>query len=88
MVFDSSAQCEGISLNDMLLSGPNLNNALVGVLLRFRKEQTAITANVEQMFYCFKVREDHHNFLQFLWHQDNDPAKEIVDYWMTACVQE
>lgn len=36
------------------------------------------------MFYCFKVTEDYCNFLQFLWHQDIDPAKEIVDYWMTV----
>lgn len=59
VVLDSSTQYEGISLNDVLLSGPNLNNTLVGVLLRFRREQIAITADVEQMFYCFKVREDH-----------------------------
>ncbi len=52
----------------MLLSGPNLNNTLVGVLLRFRREQIAITANDKQMFYCFKVKEDHRIFLRFLWH--------------------
>lgn len=56
VVFDSSAQFNGVSLNDVLLSGPDLNNTLVGVLFRFRKETVAITADIEQMFYCFVVR--------------------------------
>lgn len=62
----------------------DLNNCLVGVLLRFRRQQIAVTADVEQMFYGFKVREDHHHILQFLWYKDNDPDKEITDYWMTV----
>ncbi|XP_034005864.1 uncharacterized protein LOC117497939 [Trematomus bernacchii] len=86
VVFDSSSQYKGVSLNDVLLSGPNLNNTLIGVLLRFRREQIAVTADVEQMFYCFKVTQDHRNFLRFVWHRDNDPDNEIVDYWMTVHV--
>lgn len=86
VVFDSSAKYKGISLNDVLLSGPNLNNTLIGVLLRFRKEQIAVTADVEKMFYGFKVREDHRNYLRFLWYKDNNPNEEVVDYWMSVHV--
>ena len=35
VIFDSAAECDGVSLNKLLLSGPNSNNSLVGVLLRF-----------------------------------------------------
>lgn len=50
VVFDSSAQYEGVSLNDVLLTGPDLNNSLLGVLICFRKESnrcySGYTANV------------------------------------------
>ncbi len=77
VVFDSSAPYQGISLNDVLLSGPDLNNTLLGVLLRFRKEQVAISADIQQMFYSFVVREDHRNYLRFLWYKDNDTSKTL-----------
>lgn len=64
-VFDSSAKHNGMSLNDVLLSGPDLNNTLLGVLIRFRKEPVVVAADIEQMFYCFKVCQEHRNFLRF-----------------------
>lgn len=86
VVFDSSAQFEGISLNDILLTGPDLNNTLLGVLLRFRREQVAVTVDVEQMFYCFRVREDHRNYLRFLWFENNDPSKRVTEFRMKVHV--
>lgn len=50
VVFDSSAQFSNISFNDVLLTGPDLNNSFVGVLIRFRKEQVAVMADAQQMF--------------------------------------
>lgn len=86
MVFDSSAQYDGVSLNDVLLTGPNLNDTLLRVLIHFRKEAIAFTADIEQMFYCFFVREEDRNFLHFLSFQDNDLSKDIVDYRMRVHV--
>ncbi|XP_060907695.1 uncharacterized protein LOC132984770 [Labrus mixtus] len=81
-----SAQEHGISLNSVLLSGPDLNNSLLGVLLRFRKDVVALTADIQQMFYGFLVREDHRNYLRFLWHKDNDLTKEVAEYRMRVHV--
>ena len=85
-VFDSSASFESTSLNDVLLSGPDLNNSLIGVLLKFRMEPIAVTADIQQMFHCFYVRPDHRNFLRFFWHRDNDFKKELVEYRMKVHV--
>ena len=86
MVFDSSASYQGISLNSVLLSGPDLTNSLLGILMRFRKEKIAITADIEQMFYCFGVSDEDQNFLRFLWYKNNDPSKELTEYKMTVHV--
>ena len=86
MVFDSSAQFNGVSLNDVLLSGPDLINSLLGVLMRFRNDHVGIMADIQQMFHCFKVKEDHRNYLRFLWYVDNDPQKDLVDYRMCVHV--
>ncbi|MES9882784.1 MAG: hypothetical protein ABW185_18100 [Sedimenticola sp.] len=85
-VFDSSAKHNGISLNDVLLTGPDMTNSLLGVLLRFRKESVAATTDVQQMFHCFYVREDHRNFLRFLWYKDNNMDNDLVEYRMCVHV--
>lgn len=78
VVFDSSAQHK----NQVLLTGPDLNNSLLGVLIRFRQEAVAVTVDVEQMFHSFLVKEDHRNFLRFLWHAGNDLSEPMVEYRM------
>ena len=85
-VFDSSAKFEGVSLNDVLLTGPDLVNSLLGILLRFRQGVVAITADIEQMFYRFSVPDEHRNYLRFMWYKDNDPNQEMIEYRMTRHV--
>nr|XP_055053880.1 uncharacterized protein LOC129439016 [Misgurnus anguillicaudatus] len=86
VVFDSSAEYDGVSLNNVLLRGPDLNNTLLGVLLRFRREPIAFSADVQQMFYCFVVQEEHRDYLRFLWYEDNDTEKNVIDYRMKVHV--
>ena len=81
-----STGCQGVSLNDVILSGPDLNNTLLGVLLRFRKEPVAVTADVQQMFYCFVVRSDHRDYLRYLWYEDNELDQKVVEYRMKVHV--
>lgn len=66
-VFDSSATYNEVSLNDVLLTGPDCINNLLSVLLCFHREPVAVVGDVEQMFYNFYVRKDHRDFLRFLW---------------------
>ncbi|XP_078364035.1 uncharacterized protein LOC144648306 [Oculina patagonica] len=84
VVFDSSAEYRGVSLNKELLTGPDFMNSLVGVLTRFRREDIAAMCDVEQMFHSFHVDPKHRDFLRFLWFKDNDPTQPIVEYRMTV----
>ncbi|KAL0168120.1 hypothetical protein M9458_036342, partial [Cirrhinus mrigala] len=86
IVFDSSAQYEGISLNSVLLKGPDLNNNLLGILIRFRKEKIAVTADIQHMYYCFTVKEEHRDYLRFIWFCNNAWNHRIVDYRMRVHV--
>ena len=71
VVFDAAAKYKGTSLNDQLLQGPCLRNDLIGVLIRFREEEVAFSADVEGMFYqTSETRSDSPcdtDALRFLW---------------------
>jgi hypothetical protein len=54
--------------------------------MRFRKNAVAITSDAEQMFYQFRVTENHRDYLRFFWHQDNDFSKPLIEYRMTSHV--
>jgi hypothetical protein len=38
-----------------------------------------VMADIEQMFYCFKVIPDHRKYLRFIWHEDNCFEKPLVE---------
>ncbi|XP_030597267.1 uncharacterized protein LOC115788399 isoform X1 [Archocentrus centrarchus] len=84
VVFDCSAKFQGVSLNDTLLTGPDLINSLVGVLCRFRKEAIAVICDIEKMFYQFSVTPESRNYLKFLWWKDGDLEKEPQEYRMAV----
>ena len=72
VVFDCSATYQGISLNRLLLSGPDLTNNLLGVLVKFRQEITAIIGDIESMFYQVRVCKEDVDYLRFLWWPEGD----------------
>ena len=84
VVFDCSAEYRGTSLNQKVMQGPDLTNSLLGVLLRFRQESTAVMADIEGMFHQVKVTPSQRNVLRFLWWEDGNPSKKIKVYRMTA----
>lgn len=72
VVFDCSAKYKGASLNDHLLTGPDLMNKLNGVLIRFRQHPIALMCDIERMFHQFHVRETDQDYLRFLWWKKGD----------------
>ena len=82
VVFDCSAEFEGVSINDYLLRGPNLMNGLVGVLCRFRLEEVALVADIKAMFHQFLVCKGDRDLLRFLWWENGDTKKPVKEYRM------
>lgn len=84
VVFDCSAKYEGTALNDHLLTGPDLTNALTGVLCRFRQYPIAINCDVEKMFHRFHVTPEDRDFMRFLWWENGNTMTEPKEYRMHA----
>lgn len=80
IVFDCAAKYHGQSLNDKSFQGPDLNNKLLSVLLRFREHGYAIMADVESMYHQVLIPPEDQDALRFLWH---DGVGDIVHFRMT-----
>lgn len=72
VVFDASAKTsKGISLNEILLTGPTVQENLFSILLRFRIYIYAMTSDIAQMYRQILVHPDHHKFQRILYYQNN-----------------
>ena len=80
VVFDCAAKQGDVSLNNQCFQGPDMNNKLVHVLLRFRQYRYAITADIEAMYLQVKIPEKDRNTLRFLW----QIGGSVVEYKMTS----
>ena len=83
VVFDCAAMFHGESLNDKCYRGPDLNNKLLNVLVRFRQHGFAIQADIEAMYYQVKVPVKDRDVLRFLWY---DADGNVNHYRMTGHV--
>lgn len=71
-VFDASAAGpNGISLNNCLESGPSLIPDLVEILLRFRRWNVALTADITKAFLQIGVQRADQDVHRFLWQCGN-----------------
>ena len=66
-VTNAASKYKGISLNDALLTGPELLYNLHGLLLRFRQYSVVITADIEAMFMQIGIQPQDQDYLRFLW---------------------
>jgi len=71
IVFDCAAKFQGQSLNDKCYQGPDLNNRLLNVLVRFRNHEVATMADIKCMYYQVKVPPEQRDCLRFLWINDH-----------------
>lgn len=75
VVFDASAKSNnGISLNDMLMVGPTIQDTLFTHLIRFRIHRYVLTADIEKMYRQILLHKDDRAYQRILWRQ-NDQVK-------------
>ena len=79
-VCSAASKFKGVSLNDKLLSGPDLLRNLEGIVFRFREHLIAITADIESMFLQVAVPKEECRVLRFLWRDKPDDNIEIFEY--------
>ncbi|XP_071576350.1 uncharacterized protein [Temnothorax nylanderi] len=85
VVFDASSRdLNGVSLNQVLQSGPKLQTDIFVILLRFRIGRVALTADVKQRFLRILVELGHCNYQQIVWRFSED--EPILDYLMLTVV--
>lgn len=76
VVFDGSCKTSsGISLNDVLMVGPKIQQDLFNILLRFRQNYIAFTADIEKMYRQINIHPDDRKYQRILWRGN---AKENV----------
>lgn len=77
VVFDASApSSNGLSLNDILMTGPTIQQDLFSILCRFRKYAYILSADITKMYRMIHVHPNHQTFQRIIWRQnENDPIQ-------------
>ncbi|XP_037930540.1 uncharacterized protein LOC119665370, partial [Teleopsis dalmanni] len=79
VVFDASCRTSSqVSLNDILMVGPTVQEELYSILLRFRMHKYAMTADITKMYRQIEVDEADRNFQLILWREK--PTDQISVY--------
>ncbi|XP_062541787.1 uncharacterized protein LOC134209767 [Armigeres subalbatus] len=82
LIWDAAARVDGISLNSMLLKGPDQLTSLPAVVSRFRQFKVGISADIKEMFHQLLIREQDRHSQRFLYR--SNPLKPFDIYLMNV----
>ncbi|XP_036348019.1 uncharacterized protein LOC118757413 [Rhagoletis pomonella] len=85
IVFDAAATVNKVSLNSVLLKGPEQAQPLIRILLQFRQGEIGVAADIKEMFSQVKVRPMDQHAQRYLW-RDGDSNQPIEEYMMTSMI--
>ena len=101
VVFDGSARTSsGLSINDIQMIGPNIQDSLFSILIRARQYKFIITGDIEKMYRQIEVNQEDRNLQLILWREDESmPFKTLqlntvtygfasASYLSTRCLYE
>ncbi|XP_026684463.1 uncharacterized protein LOC113470313 isoform X3 [Diaphorina citri] len=80
VVYDASCKTNtGLSLNDLLHTGPKLYTDLLGVLLNFRLFEHALNGDIAKMFLNIKLLPDYWKYQIILWRFSTDDKLMVYE---------
>ncbi|XP_058840292.1 uncharacterized protein LOC131695786 [Topomyia yanbarensis] len=77
IVWDAAASVRGVSLNSVLMTGPDLLTSLASVLLRFREHRVAVGGDVREMFHQVLVKDEDQYSQRFLWRNTEGDEPDV-----------
>lgn len=83
VLFDASTKTlSGLSLNDILIASPTIQQELYLIFLRFLTYRFAITADIVKMYRQFVIYPDDQKFWCILWRTDTLQGLQV--YWLNT----
>ncbi|XP_036145647.1 uncharacterized protein LOC118646570 [Monomorium pharaonis] len=85
VVFDASARSTtGVALNDVLMSGPVLQEDVFSIVTRFRSYSYVLTADIEKMFRQVRLHLEDTKYQRILWREN--PMESIRMYGLQTVI--
>ncbi|XP_053686412.1 uncharacterized protein LOC128735954 [Sabethes cyaneus] len=81
IVFDAAASFGGVSLNSVLMKGPDQLNDLLPVLYKFRERLVGLGGDVAEMFHQIRMKPKDEDSQRIVWCA-NEETMEPCDYVM------
>ncbi|XP_055604756.1 uncharacterized protein LOC129752988 [Uranotaenia lowii] len=81
VMFDGSAKSSpsGLSLNNVLIVGPVVQNDLFSIMLRFRKHRYVFTADIAKMYRQVRVHPDDTGYQRIFWRENPKHPLQVLE---------
>jgi hypothetical protein len=79
VVFDCSSKHRGLSLNDAIFPGPNLQEPMAGILTQARLGQDALAGDISEMFPQLKMKEADKSYFRILHRKSPKEKMKIFE---------
>lgn len=80
VVYDGSAKTSsGVSLNDTLKVGPTIQNTLFDIIIRSRRHEIVLFADIEKMYRMVKVDADDLKYQRILWRENPQEDLKVFE---------
>ena len=77
IVFDCSARCNGVSLNDVIRAGPKLQRELFDVLIHFCHNRVALDCDIQEMYLQIEIEAEDQPLFKFSGEMEKQTAIQM-----------